>query len=116
MNLEFTILQTDYFPVLKSRLNSSDLPDVFMSNAYLHNDVYRDYWYDLTHESTWKTWNPRTGRPIGIESQAVIFHNGGKQRIQFFNGRIIDFSQVGVDWKAALFSHYGLGSLFWGVM
>ncbi len=58
LNLEFTILQTDYFPVLKARLNSGDLPDVFMSNAYLHNEVYQDYWYDLTKEPFMKNVEP----------------------------------------------------------
>jgi raffinose/stachyose/melibiose transport system substrate-binding protein len=48
VNLEFTILQTDYFPVLKARLNSGDLPDVFMTGAYNDNVTYRDYCYDLT--------------------------------------------------------------------
>jgi raffinose/stachyose/melibiose transport system substrate-binding protein len=85
MNLEFTILQTDYFPVLKARLNSSDLPDVFMSNAYLHNEVYRDYWYDLTHEPCMKYVEPAalagvksngriTGFPFILQAYSFIYN------------------------------------------
>lgn len=85
MKLEFTILQTDYFPVLKARLNSGDLPDVFMSNAYLHNEVYRDYWYDLTNEPYMKNvepaalagvkWNGKiTGFPFIMQAYSFIYN------------------------------------------
>jgi raffinose/stachyose/melibiose transport system substrate-binding protein len=85
MNLEFTILQTDYFPVLKARLNSSDLPDVFMSNAYFHNEVYRDYWYDLTNEPCMRNVEPAalagvklngriTGFPFILQAYSFIYN------------------------------------------
>jgi len=51
VTLEITVLQTDYRSVLTSRINSGDIPDVFMSSAYADNSTYKDYVYDLTNES-----------------------------------------------------------------
>lgn len=50
VTLEFEILQADYNTVLKTRLNSGDIPDVFMTGAYNDNITYYDYLADLTHE------------------------------------------------------------------
>ena len=33
VNLEITVLQTDYRAVLTSKINSGDIPDIFMSSA-----------------------------------------------------------------------------------
>ena len=34
VNLEITVLQTDFRAVLTSKINSGDIPDIFMSSAY----------------------------------------------------------------------------------
>lgn len=67
VTLEFTILQTDYVPVLKARLNSGDLPDVFMTGAYNDNVTYKDYCYDLTQDPAIKNVEPSalTGVKLG---------------------------------------------------
>lgn len=48
--LNITILQNDYSTVLKSRLNSGNVPDAFNTGAYNDNNLYKDYVYDLTDE------------------------------------------------------------------
>ena len=50
VTLNITVLQTDYRTVLNSRVNSGDVPDVFMSSAYADNKTYKDYVYDLTNQ------------------------------------------------------------------
>ncbi len=44
------ILQNDYQTVLKTRINSGDIPDLFLTSAYNDNKVYRDYEYNLEKE------------------------------------------------------------------
>lgn len=85
VSLEFTILQTDYIPVLKARLNSGDVPDVFMTGAYNENYVYKDYWYDLTNEPFMKNVEPAalrgvtyngkiSGFPLIIQAYSFIYN------------------------------------------
>jgi raffinose/stachyose/melibiose transport system substrate-binding protein len=50
VTLDIQVIQTDYSAVLSSRINSGDIPDVFMSSAYADNTTYRDYVYDLSGE------------------------------------------------------------------
>jgi raffinose/stachyose/melibiose transport system substrate-binding protein len=50
VTLDITVLQTDFRSVLTSRINSGDIPDVFMSSAYADNTTYKDYCYDLSGE------------------------------------------------------------------
>lgn len=54
VTLDITVLQADYRSVLTSRINSGDIPDVFMSSAYADNNTYKDYVYDLTNEDFMK--------------------------------------------------------------
>ncbi len=54
VKIEFTIHQDDYNTLLKTRINSGELPDVFMSGAYNDNITYKDYVYDLTNEEFMK--------------------------------------------------------------
>jgi raffinose/stachyose/melibiose transport system substrate-binding protein len=54
VTIDITIHQDDYPALLKSRINSGDIPDIFMSGAYNDNVTYKDYSYDLTNESFMK--------------------------------------------------------------
>jgi len=47
--LDITVQQADYVTLLRAKLNSGDIPDVFMSSAYADNSTYKDYVYDLTN-------------------------------------------------------------------
>jgi raffinose/stachyose/melibiose transport system substrate-binding protein len=83
--LDITVLQADYVTVLRARLNSGDIPDVFMSSAYADNDTYKDYVYDLTNEGFVKNMQPTaltgvtiSGRVIGypflVQSHSFIYN------------------------------------------
>lgn len=83
--LDITVLQTDYTTVLNSKLNSGDIPDVFMSSAYADNITYKDYYYDLTNESFIKELEPSslvgvtldgriTGYPFLVQSHSYIYN------------------------------------------
>ena len=83
--LDLTVLQADYPTVLRARLNSGDIPDVFMSSAYADNDTYKDYVYDLSNEPFIKDMVPMAltgvtvnGRVIGypflVQSHSFIYN------------------------------------------
>jgi raffinose/stachyose/melibiose transport system substrate-binding protein len=83
--LDITVLQADYVTVLRAKLNSGDIPDVFMSSAYADNDTYKDYCYDLTNEDFMKQLEPTSmtgvtvnGRVIGypflVQSHSFIYN------------------------------------------
>jgi raffinose/stachyose/melibiose transport system substrate-binding protein len=85
VTLDITVLQTDYRSVLTSRLNSGDVPDIFMSSAYADNSTYKDYVYDLTNEDFIKQIEPGalqgvisdgkvTGYPFLVQSHSFIYN------------------------------------------
>ncbi len=84
VNLEITVLQTDFRAVLTSKINSGDIPDIFMSSAYADNSTYKDYVYDLTDEPFMQNIEPSVltgvtvnGRVIGypflVQSHSFIY-------------------------------------------
>ena len=85
VTIDMTIIQNDYQTVLKSKLNSGDVPDLFMSSAYHDNRVYSDYEYDLTNEDFMKNIDPAflkavtldgkvTGYPLLVQSHSFIYN------------------------------------------
>jgi len=85
VTLDITVLQTDYRSVLTSRLNSGDIPDIFMSSAYADNSTYKDYVYDLTDEDFIKKIEPSAlqgvtvnnrilGYPFLVQSHSFIYN------------------------------------------
>lgn len=85
VTIDMTIIQNDYQTVLKSKLNSGDVPDLFMSSAYNDNRVYSDYEYDLTNEDFMKNIDPAflkavtldgkvTGYPFLVQSHSFIYN------------------------------------------
>ena len=83
--LDITVLQSDYPTVLRAKLNSGDIPDVFMSSAYADNTTYKDYVYDLTGEDFMKMLEPTaltgvtvngrvTGYPFLVQSHSFIYN------------------------------------------
>ena len=69
--LDITVLQTDYRSVLTSRLNSGDIPDIFMSSAYADNSTYKDYVYDLTDEDFIKKIEPSALQGVTVNSRIL---------------------------------------------
>lgn len=85
VTLDITVLQTDYRSVLTSRVNSGDIPDVFMSSAYADNSTYKDYVYDLTDEPFIEMIEPSAlqgvtvggrilGYPFLVQSHSFIYN------------------------------------------
>jgi len=83
--LDITVLQADFVTVLRAKLNSGDIPDVFMSSAYADNDTYKDWVYDLTSQDFIKLLEPTAlmgvtvkGRVIGypflVQSHSFIYN------------------------------------------
>ena len=50
ITIDFEIQSADYNTILKTRLNSGDIPDVFMYNPYSGNKVIAEYALDLSNE------------------------------------------------------------------
>lgn len=85
VTIELTCLQNDYQTVLKTKINSGEIPDVFMSSAYNDNKVFQDYTYDLTDEDFVKQIQPSalagvtlngriTGLPLIIQGHSFIYN------------------------------------------
>jgi len=85
VNLDITVLQADYRSVLTSKINSGDIPDIFMSSAYADNSTYKDYVYDLTDEAFMKNIEPAAlqgvtvngrilGYPFLVQSHSFIYN------------------------------------------
>lgn len=83
--LDITVQQADYVTMLNAKLNSGDIPDVFMSSAYADNITYKDYCYDMTNEDFIKQLEPSTlngviidgkvtGYPFLVQSFAYIYN------------------------------------------
>jgi raffinose/stachyose/melibiose transport system substrate-binding protein len=83
--LDITVQQADYVTVLRAKLNSGDIPDVFMSSAYADNQTYKDYVYDLTNEDFIRQIEPTallgvtvdgkvTGYPFLVQSHSFIYN------------------------------------------
>lgn len=79
------ILQNDYQTVLKTRINSGDIPDLFLTSAYNDNKVYRDYEYNLEKEPFMKNVQSAilssvtldghvTGYPFVVQSHSFIYN------------------------------------------
>jgi raffinose/stachyose/melibiose transport system substrate-binding protein len=85
VTLDITVLQADYRSVLTSKINSGDIPDVFMSSAYADNSTYKDYVYDLSNEDFIKKISPSAlqgvtvggkiiGYPFLVQSHSFIYN------------------------------------------
>lgn len=79
------ILQNDYQTVLKTRLNSGDIPDMFLTSAYNDNKVFKDYSYNLENEPFMKNVQSAilssvtldghvTGYPFLVQSHSFIYN------------------------------------------
>lgn len=71
VTLDITVLQTDYRSVLTSRLNSGDVPDIFMSSAYADNSTYKDHVYDLTNEDFIKKIEPSALQGVTVDGKVL---------------------------------------------
>ncbi|MDF2514637.1 MAG: extracellular solute-binding protein, partial [Herbinix sp.] len=85
VTIEMDILQNDYQTVLTTKLNSGNVPDLFMTSAYSDNTTYKDYIYDITNESFVKSIDPAllssvsvdgkvTGYPFLVQAHSFIYN------------------------------------------
>lgn len=107
VTLDITVLQTDFTTVLNSKLNSGDIPDVFMSSAYSDNITYKDYYYDLTTQPFIKQLEPSslagvtlggkvTGYPLLVQAHSFIYNKAlfAKAGIKTLPKTIKDYQNV----------------------
>ncbi|MCX7711474.1 MAG: extracellular solute-binding protein, partial [Clostridia bacterium] len=71
VTLDMTIIQNDYQTVLKAKLNSGDIPDMFMSSAYADNVLFKDYSYDLTNEGFIKQIDPTFLNGVTLDGKVI---------------------------------------------
>lgn len=85
VTINVTINQDNYYPLLKTKINSGNVPDIFMTGAYNDNITYQDYAYDLTKEEFMKnivdtaktgvTYNGKVlGYPLILQSYSFIYN------------------------------------------
>ncbi|UUZ80287.1 extracellular solute-binding protein [Paenibacillus sp. P26] len=85
VTINVTINQDNYYPLLKTKINSGNTPDIFMTGAYNDNTTYQDYSYDLTNEPFMKnivdtaktgvTLNGKIlGYPLILQSYSFIYN------------------------------------------
>lgn len=71
VTLDITVLQADYRSVLTSKINSGDIPDIFMSSAYADNSTYKDYVYDLSKEDFIKNISPSALQGVTVDGKVL---------------------------------------------
>jgi raffinose/stachyose/melibiose transport system substrate-binding protein len=71
VTLDITVLQADYRSVLTSKVNSGDIPDIFMSSAYADNSTYKDYVYDLSKEDFMKALAPSALQGVTVDGKVL---------------------------------------------
>lgn len=85
VTVEVEILQQDYKPVLKSKINAGTMPDIFMTSGYMDNLIYKEYSYDFKDDSILdnfieSTLIPATqdgsiyGLPMLVEGYGIIYN------------------------------------------
>ncbi len=93
VEIKMDIRQSDYSTVLKTRLNSGDIPDLFATSAYNDNRLYQSYLYPLTDEPFIQGIEPSmlggvtengviTGCPFLVQSHSFIYN---KEIFKFAN-------------------------------
>ncbi|MCX7711475.1 MAG: extracellular solute-binding protein [Clostridia bacterium] len=92
--LDLTILQNDYQTVLKSRLNSGDIPDVFITGAYYENKVYRDYSCDLTNEDFINQIDPSALKTVTLDGKITGYPFLFQAHSFIYNKKV--FSEAGI--------------------
>lgn len=129
VTINLQILQNDYQTVLKTKLNSGDAPDLFMSSAYNDNKVYKDYEYDLDNEAFIKNIDSsmltstkldghQTGYPFLVQSHSFIYNKDlfTKAGITTLPKTLNDFKDVCSKLKAIGIQPFSSGFAEWWVM
>lgn len=85
VTISFQSYATDYWTVLKSRIASGDIPDMFHTYAYKDNRVYKDYLFDCSNEPWVKSIDEKSfvgstldgkilGYPLVLQGYGIIYN------------------------------------------
>jgi raffinose/stachyose/melibiose transport system substrate-binding protein len=58
VTINYETTQNDYPTMLKAKINSGEIPDIFSSTSGMEIDTYKEYSYDLTGQPLTKTMDP----------------------------------------------------------
>jgi raffinose/stachyose/melibiose transport system substrate-binding protein len=58
VTINYETTQNDYPTMLKAKINSGEIPDIFSSTSGMEIDTYKEYSYDLTGQPLMKTMDP----------------------------------------------------------
>ncbi|MBE5854203.1 MAG: extracellular solute-binding protein [Lachnospiraceae bacterium] len=72
VTINYETTQNDYPTMLKAKLNSGEVPDIFSSTSGKEIDTYLEYSYDLSNDSIMTTMDP------AVASSMSSTENGGK--------------------------------------
>ena len=92
--LDITVNQADYVTLLRAKLNSGDIPDVFMSSAYADNSTYKDYVYDLTDADFMKQLEPSALSGVTVKGRIIGYPFLVQSHSFIYNKKI--FAQAGI--------------------
>ena len=71
VTINYETTQNDYPTMLKAKINSGDVPDIFSSTSGMEIDTYREYSYDLSDEPI------ATAMDDGVKSAMASAEEGG---------------------------------------
>ncbi len=94
VTLDITVLQADYRSVLTSKINSGDIPDVFMSSAYADNSTYKDYVYDMSKEDFIKKISPSALQGVTVDGEVIGYPFLVQSHSFIYNKKV--FRDVGI--------------------
>lgn len=72
VTVNYETTQNDYPTLLKAKINSGDVPDIFSSTSGMEIDTYREYSYDLSSEPIAAAMDP------GVAAAMTSAEEGGK--------------------------------------
>jgi len=129
VTLDITVNQADYPTLLQAKINSGDIPDVFMSSAYAANITYKDYIYDLTDVDFIKQIEPAalqgvtvngriTGYPFLVQSHSFIYNKElfAKAGIKTLPRTLSEYEAVAQKLQAAGVQPFATGYKEWWVL
>jgi len=94
VTIDFTILAGDYFTILKSRLASGDLPDVFMTSGGNDIGTFAEYSADLTGEPWLKRLVPSSIKEVTFQGKVLGFPIWSQAVGFIYNKKV--FADVGI--------------------
>jgi len=96
VTINYETTQNDYPTLLKAKLNSGDVPDIFASTSGKEIEVYKEYSYDLSGEALTETMLPSIADTMADENGEGVY------------GIAIKGNYFGLIYNKALFKEAGI--------